>query len=242
MTVIIDGSSGVDRDGDLVLETNGTERVRIDTSGQITGGNSAGATALALTSTATAVNARIRLTTTSDTSSVSYVLGNSHASVNKQASHYLVGADGGLQFQVNQAAGAEPTTGTSSLQLAGDGSIYQKASAGLGYGTGAGGTVTQATSKSTAVTLNKPTGQITMNNASLGANTAVIFDLNNSLITSSDAVVVSIKDGSVTFVSNYTVTVAVGTGVARIAVVNRSGGSLSEAVVLNFAIIKGATS
>ena len=69
--------------------------------------------------------------------------------------------------------GAITSTGT--LSLTG-------ASSTLGYGTDAGGTVTQATSKSTAVTLNKPCGQITMNNAALAANTSVAFLFNNSLL------------------------------------------------------------
>ena len=43
------------------------------------------------------------------------------------------------------------------------------ATTGIGYATGAGGTVTQATSKSTAVILNKLTGAITMNAASQAA-------------------------------------------------------------------------
>jgi hypothetical protein len=42
-----------------------------------------------------------------------------------------------------------------------------------GYITGEGGTVAQATSKATAVTLNKKCGQITMHNASLAADTTV---------------------------------------------------------------------
>ncbi|NBS24587.1 MAG: hypothetical protein EBS78_11605 [Altererythrobacter sp.] len=46
-------------------------------------------------------------------------------------------------------------------------------SGGIGYGTGAGGTVTQATSKSTGVTLDKVCGEITMNNATLNRETAV---------------------------------------------------------------------
>jgi hypothetical protein len=53
----------------------------------------------------------------------------------------------------------------------------QGATQGIGYATGAGGTVTQATSKSTAVTLNTVTGAITMNNAALAAATIVSFTL-----------------------------------------------------------------
>lgn len=43
------------------------------------------------------------------------------------------------------------------------------ASGGIGYQAGSGGAVMQATSKGTSVTLNKPSGQITMNNAALAA-------------------------------------------------------------------------
>jgi hypothetical protein len=56
------------------------------------------------------------------------------------------------------------------------------ASQELGYSAAAQGTVTQLTDKSTAVTLNKSAGRITMNAASLGANSAQNFTLNNSLV------------------------------------------------------------
>lgn len=51
------------------------------------------------------------------------------------------------------------------------------ASSEIGYSSAAQGTVTQATSKSTGVTLNKSMGKITMNAASLGAGASVTFTL-----------------------------------------------------------------
>ena len=112
---------------------------------------------------------------------------------------------------------------------------------GLGYGTGAGGTVTQTTNKSTAVTLNKPTGQITMNGAALGANTTVGFTLNNTLIAAPDTILVNNAGGNGGS-PNYQVWVyIVQAGSCLIAVRNISGGSLSESVVINFAVIKGAS-
>ena len=71
---------------------------------------------------------------------------------------------------------------TQRLYVGNGGTLHIDPTSSLGYGAGAGGTVTQATSKSTAVTLNKPTGKITMNNAALAANTTVQFNLNNNLI------------------------------------------------------------
>ena len=109
----------------------------------------------------------------------------------------------------------------------------------LGYGAGAGGTVVQTTSKSTAVTLNKPTGQIAMNNSALGAGIAVFFQLTNSLISGADTVQVVTFGGSASYLANC---VSVSTGAALIRVVNNTVGSLSDAIILNFAIIKGATS
>lgn len=111
---------------------------------------------------------------------------------------------------------------------------------GLGYGTGSGGTVSQVTSKSTAVTLNKPTGQITMNNAALAANTAVLFQFNNASIAATDSVVVNVKSGFATNATYRCWVEEISTGGCKVILENRSGSSLSEAVVLNFTVIKGA--
>jgi hypothetical protein len=106
----------------------------------------------------------------------------------------------------------------------------------IGYAAAAQGSVTQLTDKSTAVTLNKSAGQITMNNASLATVTTVSFTLNNSTISAKDTLVVCISSGATTgaylvYVSNLTA------GAATISLRNFTGGSLSEAVVINFAII-----
>jgi hypothetical protein len=116
--------------------------------------------------------------------------------------------------------------------------LARKGSTELGYnGTGTGGTVTQLTSKSTSVTLDKLCGQITMNNASLAQNTTVSFTLNNTNIHSTDVIIVNIQSGATA--NAYTAFVeAVNTGSCRIHLRNSSSGSLSEAVVLNFAVIK----
>lgn len=106
----------------------------------------------------------------------------------------------------------------------------------LGYTAGAQGTVTQATSKSTAVTLNKPAGQITMNNAALGATTTVTFTLNNSMISANDTLIVTVSSGGTAGAYNAWVS-GLAAGSATIALRNITGGSLSEAVVLNFALI-----
>lgn len=100
-----------------------------------------------------------------------------------------------------------------------------------------GGAVTQATSKSTGVTLNTRCGAITMNNASLGASTSVSFTLTNSTIATDDVVVASISSGATA--ASYLIFVDdVGAGSCRFHVRNVSGGSLGEAIVISFAVIK----
>jgi len=71
------------------------------------------------------------------------------------------------------------TNSVARMRIDSSGNILNTSSGGLGYGTGSGGTVTQATSKTTNVTLNKTNGKITMNNASLGAGASATFGLLN---------------------------------------------------------------
>jgi 1-aminocyclopropane-1-carboxylate deaminase/D-cysteine desulfhydrase-like pyridoxal-dependent ACC family enzyme len=111
----------------------------------------------------------------------------------------------------------------------------------IGYQSGkaAGGTVTQATSKSTGVTLSKITGKITMNNAALAAAAEVTFTVTNTLVAADDVVVVC--HGSAGTSGGYTVGASnITAGAFDITVGNHTAGSLSEAIVLNFVVIKGA--
>ena len=116
------------------------------------------------------------------------------------------------------------------------GSQYVLSGEQLGYTTDAQGTVTQATSKSTAVTLNKSAGQITMNNAALASVTNVTFTLNNSFISANDILILNVGSGATAGAYNCWVS-GLSAGSATITLRNISGGSLSEAVVVNFALI-----
>lgn len=111
----------------------------------------------------------------------------------------------------------------------------------IGYAAAAQGTVTQATSKSTAVTLDKSAGRITMNNASLATATNATFTLNNALISANDTVILTISGGQATPGSYNVFANALATGSVSITLRNISGGTLSEAVVINYCIIHGAT-
>ena len=111
---------------------------------------------------------------------------------------------------------------------------------GVGYSTGAGGTTTQATDKSTGVTINKASGAITLNNAALAAAAEVSFTVTNSSVASTDVIVVN--HSSAGTAGAYLVGIsAVGSGSFSITVSNVSAGSLSEAIVISFAIIKAVS-
>lgn len=133
-----------------------------------------------------------------------------------------------LSFSIDgvEAFQVDPTT--KNVRLTGGG--------GLGYGTGSGGTVTQLTSKSTGVTLNKPSGQITTHNAALAANTDVSFILTNSTIAVGDSVYVT--GGSA---ANYQYRAGLATaGGVTLFIRNTTAGSLSDTLVIDFKVIKGS--
>jgi hypothetical protein len=109
----------------------------------------------------------------------------------------------------------------------------------IGYAAGAGGTVTQTTSKATGVTLNKLSGEITLNAAALAANTAVTFVLTNSQIAAGDRLILNHMSGG-TF-GAYLFDGRSAAGSATIMARNVTSGALSEVIVIGFAVVKAAT-
>lgn len=100
-----------------------------------------------------------------------------------------------------------------------------------------GGAVTQATSKSTGVQIDRMCGTITTSNAALAATTSVSFTVTNSEVDADDIVVINIASGATA--GSYTANVdAVAAGSFRVHLRNITAGSLGEALVLNFGIIK----
>jgi hypothetical protein len=121
-------------------------------------------------------------------------------------------------------------TGTS---LAATGAITSSGTAGVGYATGAGGTVTQATSRTTGVTLNKTTGAITLFSAA-GTTTAATFTVTNSTVAATDVIILNQKSG--TDLYDLMVT-AVAAGSFNLTF-RTTGGTTTETPVFNFAVIK----
>lgn len=121
------------------------------------------------------------------------------------------------------------------------GVLSSHATSGVGYATGAGGTVTQLTSKATAVTLNKACGVVTTANVALNAGAIVEFVLNNTAIAATDLIATS-HHATGTF-GAYTINArATGAGTAAVTIRNNTGGNLTEAIQIKFAVIKGVTS
>lgn len=115
-------------------------------------------------------------------------------------------------------------------------------STALGYGVaGTGGAVSQATNKATAVTLNKRCGNVTMMNSALAAGAIVSFALNNSLAVVDDMVLVT-HHAAGTFGAYNLAARVTSAGVITVSVRNTSAASLSEAIVLKFAILKAPSS
>ena len=103
-----------------------------------------------------------------------------------------------------------------------------------------GGAVTQLTSKSTTVVLDKPVGKITLHAAALASDAIVTFQVTCATFArATDVCIVNHHSGGT--IGKYSVD-ATGhaAGSFKITVTNISGGSLSEAIVLHYALIKTA--
>lgn len=108
---------------------------------------------------------------------------------------------------------------------------------GLGYATGAGGVITQATSRTTGVIINNVCGAITLVSAA-GSATPQSFTVTNSAVTALDTIIVSQKSGTdlyEIFVTN------VGAGSFKITYFT-TGGTTTEQPVFNFAVIRAVAS
>lgn len=146
-----------------------------------------------------------------------------------------VGASGGGTIRFGAAADAG--TVAEVARIASTGLTVTLDTAGLGYGTGTGGTVTQATSRTTGVTLNKTNGSITLVSAA-GTATWQSFTVTNNTVAATDVVILSQRSGTDLYMLEVT---AVAAGSFRISFAT-TGGTTTEQPVFNFAVIKAVTS
>ena len=120
------------------------------------------------------------------------------------------------------------------------------ATGGVGYSTGAGGAVTQITSRATGVTMvPNPclSGLITTDPTSLAAEAHADMVVTNSAVAIGDVVVVSIRSGAVGAGTSVSVSaVTAGTFTIRTSNNNVTAGTAETgALLINFAIIKAVS-
>lgn len=131
---------------------------------------------------------------------------------------------------------------SSAKTMTGLGGVFSTSpSLGIGYATGAGGAVTQITSRATGVTLNTICGAITTDTTSLAAAAEATFTVTNSAVAAADVVVVSLKTPSATGMSIPAVTTTAA-GSFQITLTNLHAATAdTSASVINFAVIKAVT-
>lgn len=143
------------------------------------------------------------------------------------------------------AAASKAVVLDASKNITGLGSVISTAptGGGIGYGTGAGGAVTQATNRTTGVTLSTLTGAITTNNASLAAEASADFVVTNTTVAVGDVVAVSIRSGSNGGGTMVSVSaVAAGSFTIRVHNGNVAAGTAETgAIIINFAVIKAVS-
>ena len=112
--------------------------------------------------------------------------------------------------------------------------LLANAGTAVGYAAGAGGTVTQGTSRTTGVTLNKRSGAITLYTTA-GSATYASFTVTNSLVSATDVIIVNCKSGTNVY---HPFVSAVADGSFRITF-NAVSGTASDAPVFNFVVVEG---
>jgi hypothetical protein len=126
-------------------------------------------------------------------------------------------------------------TPADAMWLEQDASLRVKGGLGMKAGVGAGSTVTQGTSRTTAVSINALSGAITMFTAA-GSTTWATFTVNNSKVEINDVVIPSVRSSTNKYRAHVT---AVANGSFDISFASTTGTS-SDAPVINFVVIKGS--
>lgn len=125
---------------------------------------------------------------------------------------------------------------SSAVQAFAGGITSTHATQGIGYATGAGGAVTQATSRVTSVTLNKICGTITTFTNSTSGTKA--FTVNNSTVAAGDTIQISLQTNTGNVTAMYATNVQAGSFTFNYFM----AGADTTAYVFNFAIVRAVSS
>ena len=262
--VKVDGNtiSTLDTNGNLVLAPNGTGSVAM-AKVAVTGGTISGITDLAIadggTGASTASDARTNLglgtmatqaannvAITGGTLSGVIITGSfSGLTLVESATLATSNAAAGCNLNGNTLA-ADGTDANIDINITPKGTGEVLASKKMGYPTGTGGTVTQGTSRTTGVTLDKITGEIVLFATTIAGHDADEFTLTNSAIAANDVLVLGIKSGCAAgtrkFYQIHVVAVAAGSCVISVGNIDNAAipASGTDAPVIQFVVLKGA--
>jgi len=107
----------------------------------------------------------------------------------------------------------------------------------IGYAAAAFGTVTQSNNKTTAVTINTPSGQITTANAQMAPSADVAFIVTNDKVSALDTVIVNIASGATATFAYSIAVVTVTDGAFTINLSNVSSNAYTDTLKINFAVL-----
>lgn len=208
----------------LDLQVAGASKASITKAGNTTLAGTLASGALTVTGAATVVSGGTALTVRNAAADgVSLVQFNTN-------SWRLQGLSAASVFEIGDNISTVTITGTVTVAN----SIKSShATAGIGYATGAGGAVTQLTSRTTGVTLNKASGAITLVSAA-GSTTIAAFLVTNSAVAATDTIILSQKSGTDRYRLYVT---AITAGQFEISFATLAGTTV-EQPVFNFAVIK----
>jgi len=110
----------------------------------------------------------------------------------------------------------------------------------IGYAAGNFASVTQTNNKTTGVTINTSSGQITTANSQLAPSAQAVFVVTNSSVSANDNVICSVASGGT--LGAYNVFVAsISDGSFRLVIKNSTNNAYSEAVTINYSILHTAS-
>jgi hypothetical protein len=230
ITITANGNVSITASGgtpELVVTSTGANIAgTFNVTGNTDVGNLGTATAIITTGNITTINSGLLQNGTSNIA----ITNNGNVSIT---------ASGGTPELVVTSTGAN-ITGTLSVtgntdvgNLTTAGSILSNGILGIGYTTGSGGTITQLTSRTTGVTINKISGSITLFTAA-GVSAYTSFTVTNSTVAATDTIIVNQKSGTDRYEAFVSNTAA---GSFAITFSDRTG-TTNEAPVFNFAVIK----